>query len=276
MFMELVLQVRAEQHRTKGGGSTHRPLCIAGVVTRTDPAKSGVHPPKMCDRTPARNLPCASCGLLPGRLVALEIDVSSFGVLQALWGVLGRESHFLGCAEEVSETSLLSVVSSPFLHPGAALRPRALRGGGHVPHAHALLRVVRAARPELLGVLNVFHAVRARRLRSNPSTTLRFLLLEPVHRPVRAGFALACFRRSKYAWWALPLTAGPLVAILMGLYPECLYAYVMVTSTEMMPSHHVIRIVNANYQAHKETCAQRIAARLSTALAKYSNSTENT
>jgi len=58
---------------------------------------------------------------------------------------------------------------------------------------------------------------------------------------------------SKYAWWALPLTAGPLVAILMGLYPECLYAYVMVTSTEMMPSHHVIRIVNANYQAHKET-----------------------
>merc|ERR1719443_282750 len=58
---------------------------------------------------------------------------------------------------------------------------------------------------------------------------------------------------SKYAWWALPLTAGPLVAILMGLYPECLYAYVMVTSTEMMPSHHVIRIVNANYQAQKET-----------------------
>jgi len=57
---------------------------------------------------------------------------------------------------------------------------------------------------------------------------------------------------SKYAWWALPLTAGPVVAILSGLYPECLYTYVMVTSTEMMPSHHVIRIVNADYQAQKE------------------------
>merc|ERR1719337_2678 len=52
---------------------------------------------------------------------------------------------------------------------------------------------------------------------------------------------------------AFPLTIAPLVAILVGLYPECLYAYVLVTSTEMMPSHHVIRIVNANYQTQKET-----------------------